>query len=439
MKRFSVIAILSLVLLTSCFHKDVMTDRADDIASSLIYQGKEGNYIINKEVIFQASSKSSGRGFTKISGHNDFRISSYDLATGKLVARVNMKSGMDKGEFIILGVTEGKLWMYSIDPDLGLHYRNPKTLEVIGTQQKIAESPSFKALTLAKARWSELDRYFGFDWETNQLIITDIQGYTYHLNPDNFSVEKADIKMDPGFSKDYLSNSANFDEKRRVTLSGDNRVTPNMGYKESNKTSPSFLKGSVVIENNNSRLGQMRKHHTEMLAETMKNMGDSVKLYESTHKRYSNGDYYSIDMSDEQDRQYHRYNDQKQKYEEAESRFKYIKNWHPDKGPLSDDPMTFMVYYANNISDSSRSTISKVKANPDSSFTEVWKCELGGFYFAPDKAMKMGAYETVFSKGDPSFRYQWFDTADGKLVFILQLQMACIDMKTGKLLWSINI
>src|ERR1700720_727634 len=146
MKLFPVAALLSLVLLTSCMHKDVMTDRADDISSSIIYQGKEGNYIINKEVIFQASSKSSGRGFTKISGHNDYRISSYDLATGKLVARVNMKGGMDKGEFIILGVTEGKLWVYSIDPDLGLHYRNPKTLEVIGTQQKIAESPSFKAI-----------------------------------------------------------------------------------------------------------------------------------------------------------------------------------------------------------------------------------------------------------------------------------------------------
>ncbi len=346
---------------------------------------------------------------------------------------------MDKGEFIILGVTEGKLWVYSIDPDLGLHYRNPKTLEVIGTQQKIAESASFKAITLAKARWSELDRYFGYDWETNQLIITDIQGYTYHLNPDNFSVEKADIKMDPGFSKDNLSNSANFTEKLRVTLSGDNRVTPNLGYKESGKTSPSFLKGSVVIENNNSRLGQAKKKYTKMLTETMKNMGDSIKLYESTHKRNSNGEYYSFDMSAKEDKEFDIYRHQKHEYDNADSHLKYIKNWHPDKGPLSDDPMTFMVYYANSISDSSRASISKVKANADSSFTEVWKCGLDGFYFAPDKAMKMGAFETVFSKGDPSFRYQWFDIADDKLVFILQLQMACIDMKTGKLLWSINI
>jgi hypothetical protein len=100
--------------------------------------------------------------------------------------------------------------------------------------------------------------------------------------------------------------------------------------------------------------------------------------------------------------------------------------------------MTFLVYHASDVTDTAKSIISKVKLNSDSSFTEIWKCNLNGFYFAPDKAIKLGAFETVFSKGDPNLRFQWFDIANDKLLVIAQLQITCIDAKTGKILWSIN-
>jgi len=80
-------ALTGLLLLSSCFHKDV---RTDNIASSIIYQGEKGDYIICKEVIFQATSKSSKGGFTQISGYNEYRISSYDMQTGKLLLELNI-------------------------------------------------------------------------------------------------------------------------------------------------------------------------------------------------------------------------------------------------------------------------------------------------------------------------------------------------------------
>src|SRR5687768_6008398 len=125
-----------LLLFSSCFHKDVMNDRADDVEESFIYKGKDGTYIITKEEIFQATSKKSSGGFTQISGYAEYRISSYDLETGNLNGRAELGEGMEEA-FTILGATEGKLWIYSIDPDLGFHARDPKTLEILTDEKTL--------------------------------------------------------------------------------------------------------------------------------------------------------------------------------------------------------------------------------------------------------------------------------------------------------------
>jgi len=50
--------VLGVFLLTSCFHKSVMKDEADDIIKSQIYNFKDGKYLVTLESIFQATSKS---------------------------------------------------------------------------------------------------------------------------------------------------------------------------------------------------------------------------------------------------------------------------------------------------------------------------------------------------------------------------------------------
>jgi len=438
-KGFVFFTTLSIALFfTSCFHKDVMTDRADDIISSLIYKGKEGNFIICKEAVFQATSKSSNGGFTRISGRNDYRISSYDLATGKLSARINMKSGMEDEEFIIMGATEGKIWMYSINKDLGLHCRDPKTLEVITGPKKLVEASTMKVITLAPAPWSELDRYFAFDWENNTPLITDAQGYVYAINPDNFSAEKKDKKLEIGFSKEWFNTSCGLNDGRSLYLKGDNRNTIEIGNAE-DKSKLSFLFGKFIIDNSDARAGIIKKKRLEELQKRVKRLEDSIKAYESGHKD-NDEEYFRGNMSRAEEDRYEQNSKNKSAFEMAKMDLEHFNSFGMDeKNMLSNEPNTFLVYYANSISDTARVIISKVKFNADSSCTQIWECHLNNFFFDPDKASSKGAFETVFSKGDPQFRYQWFDVEDNKLIMISQLQMACIDMGTGKVLWEINI
>lgn len=417
-----------------------MSDRADDINSSLIYQGKDGNYIINKESVFQATSKSSGGGFTRISGYNDYRISVYDLATGKLATRLNMKEGGEDGEFNILGATEGKLWIYSMNKDMGLHYRNPKTLEVLADQKKLSEGP-LKGITVAKPEWSQIERYFGFDWGNATPLITDMQGYIYAIDANATSANKLDKKIEVKFHSDNFTSSAKLGPKMEVRLEGDNRKTLSLGYKDELKNAPSFLFGQLIVDNDEARIGQAKKQHLDGLTARVKNLEDSIKNYQEEHKdRADHGYYPDFNSPREEMDKYDIYQKQTWALSSAKSDLQSASVFGEfDKLLLSNEPNTFLVYHANMISDTSRAVISKVKINADNSATEVWKCQLSGFYYDPDKASHKGAFETVFSKGDPSFRYQWFDMADNKLVFISQLQMGCIDMNTGKLLWQINI
>jgi outer membrane protein assembly factor BamB len=430
---------LCLLLTSSCFHKNVMTDRADDIDSPIIYHGKEGDFLICRETIFQATSKSSRNGVTNISGHNDYRISSYDLETGKLSARIKLKGG-DDGATILLGKTDGKIWLYSLDKDLGLHCRNPKTLEVLANQQQLSTNTQLGTITFAKPKWYELPQYFSFNWMVNKLMVTDMQGYVYYVNPLNDSVQKTSTKVGNGisvFSADNFSSQSKLDEKRKISFEGDNRKTLSINYQPDTKSNLSFLFGKLIAENDNEWLATERRVYIDSLKKNIKQLQDSLTMCEAVHMHVPNTSS-SGPKEEEQEfdrmRRYSRFNSKLETDKSALQNAGYMNEQYF----LSNEPMTFFVYYASNVTDTARAIISKVKMNADSSFAEAWKCNLNGFYFTPDKAVKLGAFETVFSKGDPNLRFQWFDIADDKLIIIAQLQIACIDAKTGKLLWSIN-
>ncbi len=68
-----------------------------------------------------------------------------------------------------------------------------------------------------------------------------------------------------------------------------------------------------------------------------------------------------------------------------------------------------------------------------------WTTHLIGIYHNSSKADQAGAFETVYSKGNPEFDYEWGCTDGTYLVIIRQLHMLALDMKTGKLVWNIEI
>jgi len=439
---FKVIAVLlGLSFLSSCFHKDVLTDRPDNVISSMIYQGEEGNYVICKEAIFQANSKSSKGGFTQISGYNEYRISSYDIQTGKLSARVNMEKGMADGEFIILGETKGKIWIYSINKDLGLHYRNPKTLEVIANQEKIAEASSLKTITLPTPSWNDLSQYFTFDLELNKPIVTDAEGFTYYIDPTTFAIEKTNKKFKTRFSAHYFTNNGDIEDDKRISLIGDTRRIIQLANQPENGNELSFLFGEFILDNSPYKEGLRRRKYMGDLMKQKKELEDSVKLFENTHKKTSRGDYYDFgatELDEEAFDNYRNYTNQKGKIESLK-RDSVRPQIDSKTFFLSNEPATALIYHANIISDTSKLILSKIKLDTNQSIKELWKCKLDNFYYSPSKADRKGAFNIVFSTGDPDFSYQWFDIIGDKLIFISQLQMACIDMKTGKLLWELNI
>lgn len=124
-----------------CLHKSVLNDSADNVVNCLLYHGPEGDLLIIHESIFQAVSKSSGGGFTRISGYSEGRLSSYDLASGQLSSRLVLGK-FSNAATSLLGCTPGHVWVYSDNAQLGLHSLNPRTLAVNLSQEAIkAQNP----------------------------------------------------------------------------------------------------------------------------------------------------------------------------------------------------------------------------------------------------------------------------------------------------------
>lgn len=436
MKRL--LPLTAVLFLASCFHKDVMNDVADDVKSAFVYTGKEGNYIITLEEIFQATSKESGGGFTSISGYAEYRLTSYNAANGNIAARVDLGEGRDENETLILGITDGKLWLYSYWTDLGLHYRDPVTLEVKETQAQLMQKPSLKGIALSKPEWSRIGSFYGFDPVSKRIMISDQQGYKYFLDPSTFAIEKTEADIpDPNWSRNITGNSGELSYEKSVNLEGDPRKLPVYENKKK-ENGESYLFASYLLDENPLR----RAAEVRPYADSLDRRIDSLKKREAElaaiDPQIADEHIYSYRMpahlrDAKEDWEETRRKLQSEKYQ-AE---RYLRDMDTHSYYLlSDERGTAFTWSASSVGDTCRAVITKIRLKPDSSFARVWQLKLDDFYFDPDKADNAGAFETVFSDGDPDFGFQWFRVFDGKLILISQLRMAAIDLKSGQLLWN---
>ncbi|TND07666.1 MAG: hypothetical protein FD123_2985 [Bacteroidetes bacterium] len=436
MKRL--LPLLLLATLSSCFHKDVMNDVADDVKYATVYSGKEGKIAITFEEIFQATSKKSGGGFTSISGYAEYRLTSYNIENGNVMARVELGEGRDKNETAILGTTEGKLWMFSFSEELGLHYRNPGTLDVLATQKQLMEKPGMKGLALSKPEWTRISSFYGFDPVSGRIMFTDQQGFKYYLDPNTFAVEKTEAEIkDHNWSRSVTSNNGDLGYEKNVSMKGDPRKT--LEYENSKRSQPhSFLFAKLVLDENPFRGSAEIKPLYDSLARRIDSLDKRMKELAAADPQIADERLHYFQLPD-------KLREMKREWEEINRSIgneKYqLQRWEKDGDYhrsylLADEKNSLLVWSASSVGDTCRALVSKMKLNPDSSFAQAWQIKLDEFYYDPSKADNAGAFETVFSDGNPEFDYQWFRCLDNKLVFISQLRMACIDMKTGKLLWS---
>jgi hypothetical protein len=427
---------LIILLFSSCFHKDVMTDRADDVTSAFIYNGPEGKTIITKEQIFQAQSKKSGGGVTQISGYAEYRISAYDLVTGNQTGRVNLGEGIEKS-FLILGSTPGKLWIYSIDPELGFHCRNPKTLEVISDEKTLIASGPLKGFSFAHPEWMKLSEQYGWNAENEKLMLSDMQGFHYYYDPGKNTLEKTeDAIRDYTWAVSKTGGTGYFTKENYVSLRGDGRQKLMYAYEDSTGKF-SYLNGEILLDVDPAHDAVRKKNALIMIDNKEKILHDSISaIHGRFPKMGAEGRSYS-DISNQEWTAKNNCESMIRDIEELERDKKSITRENSkfiDSPVLCDAENNLFIIHGTDVTDTSHLQLTKVKLD-GKSFTETWTVKLPGFYRDPEKANNKGAFETVFSDGNPNFRYQWFEIADDKLFMISQLQMICIDVKSGKTLW----
>lgn len=418
----------------------MMNDAADNVEQSFIYTGDEGTFIITKEEIFQATSKESGGGVTHISGYAEYRLTSYDINTGEQISRIEMGEGQEDA-FYILGYTPGKLWLYSVNAELGFHCRNPKTLEVLQTEKDLAATAPLNGFAFARPEWMLINQQYGFHFETGEILLSDMQDYHYLYNPDKNTLTQTDIDIkDVDFGMDALNNCAYFDEDNYVSIQGDGRNKLTWHYEEA-ANQLSFLDGEIILDVNHNRVEKMRTQQVQDLQATMNLYKDSCASLEEKFPLLKTED---GSMNPEAKVDYHtrfEYEDYQSQIDDLQRHIDHIKEgsgFAYDRVPLSPEPYHILLMHGSNVSDTSHLQISYVFCS-ENSFKEIWKTMPQGLFRDPDKADNMGAFETVMSDGDPSFDYIWADYADKNLIIIWQLQMLCIDLNSGAVRWQISL
>lgn len=430
---------VGILFLSSCLHKNVMNSEADDVVKVFPYEQDGHPYLITLEKIFQATSKSSGGGMTSISGYNNFRVTVYDLETGKIVARNDDKE-LSKGEpFDLVGVTDGNLWIYSLNKKNGLFSVDPLTLKPKVTQDQIFAVNTQISKNLATPTGYNISDFYLFDNLSQKLIITDNQGFRYAVDPKNLIAEKLsdDKKFKANYSYSYLSTNAKINGKY-LQLDGDVRQCIKYDSKICNKDL-NFLDGKFLIDQNIDRLytfiNQKLTEYQSELDKVSKKM-DSIKT--------ANGDKDEWDYTSDS-RDYWRALD-RQKYIIAD-KMRDFKNDMDQYGYgnisknylLSLDTSYFFVAQKNNTNKDAFMTITKVDVKNDTVFSSAWNTTIDNVFIDYSAAESTDAFKTVFSKGDPDFDFQYFDIFDNKLIVIYTLNMFCIDIQTGKILWKFRI
>jgi hypothetical protein len=422
---------------TSCFHKDVLNDRADNVIQSFIYTGTEGTYIITREEIFQATSKKSNGGFTSISGYAEYRLSTYNAETGKLIARIELGEGLEQTT-IVLGTTVGKIWLYS-NNEQGLHCRNPQTLELIDDQAKLTSQAPLKGFQFAKPAWTQLDNYFAVNLKEKKLMLSDMQGYTYYFDPAAKTLVKTEDKI-PNYSwaRYIQGNSIYFNSDTAISFNNDKRAKLQLNYKDAN-TTLSFLSGQFIIDNNFERLFQIRTNALNKLQSEKQKWQDSADVVTAKHPIFKRDNASWTEYTREELDMRSYVSNIRHNLDRASDAYNALSKKELDSNhPLTDEPYTVLVRHATDVSDTAHTIISKIDVR-QGNFTQKWSLQLPQLYFDASKANNKGAFETVMSEGNPRFDYMWFDQHNSRLFMIVQLKMLCIDIKNGQLIWEINL
>lgn len=421
-----------IIVLSSCFHKSNKTGSADDVAQSFTCHTPTGDYLITHEEVFHASSKSSGPKGTYISGEADYRYTVRNMQTGEQIARV--VTGDRDEDVYPLGFDGKYVWCYGAEKSSGLHAREPAGMQVTVTQDAIEKANPVLAGKINHPKIYEAPQFFLFDILNKQVMLTDVQGNLYDLDP--VSLKAIPVKSKPLFNDrldDVHSSSASLWPEISINLSGDNRKQ--IEFRHDSKSEDSYLKGEILLETNTTRLNGIAKKvldQTDSQTRAMKATLDSLlKLYPAL--RDERQAYLSI-------KDYHipsKYFDMKRDLEREEkdsSIYKYRFVHDLNRMVLGCDSNCIYIMHANDLTDTSSLLITKTIIKNGVSQPQ-WTTSIPQIYFDPSKGIKRNPRSDVFKAGNPQFRYEWFGLEGNVLTGVRMLHAFAIDVTTGKLMW----
>ena len=415
-----------------------MKDRADDIKEVIVSRNNDGVFLVIKEEVFQAVSKSDQGGFRRISGYSENRISSYDINTGKLIKRIELGDREDN-ECLFLGETNGMLWYKSVDENLGLHGRDPKTLDVIVSEENIVKANPFLAGNLSRPEWNSIQKYYGFDVLKMKPMISDNSGYVYYIDPVSFAAEKTSASIENfEFDNSCTSSSMNVDANTSIDLRGSPRN--HVRYLNNEFNEPSFLKGEFLKSSNiiySSDAGMKFLAPFREDINTYNRQIDSLTIIiEKIDTSSAGKSTKNIQMNSYRSAQ-RNIDNLKDKIKRAENDLERY------AGDLLFDIVTsnnsVFVLSQSDVTDKAKVIISKIILGKDSAVSVVWNTQLENVYREPDKGFDKSSFEFVFSKGDPDLNTMRVVYSDNKLIFVFMLTATCIDADTGNILWSIDL
>lgn len=405
--------------------KDVMKDKADNI-EELIIAESDGNYfLISKEEVFQATSKSDNNGIRQITGYTEYRLSAYDLNSGQLLNRIQF-GDRKTGECKFLGYTKGLLWYKSVDPELGFHARDPKTLEVKISQDKVIEVNPFLKGNLSQPEWNSIGKYYGFDPAKNMPVVSDNSGFLFTIDPVTIRAGKTEESLkDFEYENRCLTSYVSLSPNSTISLKGSPRNIIEFENKESKDLS--FLKGEFIESSVETEESESGNNYLSSVYDEIKKYELQIDSIKNLSNENSHGKKYAERNIQNIERKIKYANDNLKRDSDKES---FI--------IMTKDKCMF-VYSQTDVTDQSKALITKIRLNNDFTISRIWETELSNIFVDPEKGMDRSSFDIVFSKGNPNFSTKRALSGNGKLIFMAMLRIVCIDIETGKILWEAEL
>lgn len=423
--------LLLLLSLSSCFHKSNESGTADDVRHAIICHTTNGDLLITHEEIFHATSKSYGNHGSFISGFADYRFTVRDLHTGTQTVRL-VTGDMEK-DFVPLGYDGANLWCYSADKRLGLHARNPSSLQVSIAQQQLEQANPILSGKLSAPKLNETERYYMWDGMGGKVVATDLQGNIYAIDPAN--LHATPITKMPEAVKPYhtRTTSCGLWKDENISLGGDLRrqvKLPGGGL-----SAETFLNGELIAEQDANKLAAIGRQELQARNEMMlvlKHEYDSMLtaypvLSDERQAYLTIKDYHIPSHFADLKRSLER-----MKEDSANTRQSVIS--HLSNVVLGDSNTVYIVH-ANDVTDTTAMLISRLSIRNNACKTE-WTTLIPGIYFNPSKGIKKNPMKDVFRAGNPEFDYEWYGLQGNVLTGINMLFAFGLDTQTGKLLWK---